>query len=93
MAEAVEACRLQDHLERLANRGDECDQDTDGRSATLVDALGVLPSRCAALSDVTPCHTPLHRGQPCDPSRTMQPHQSGEDFPHAVKGAQSAPCA
>jgi hypothetical protein len=74
MAETAEACRLQDHLEREVNRGDECDHETDGRIATLMDALCVLPSRCAAMRRV------IRRDPGCDP----MPHPATPPPNHVI---------
>jgi hypothetical protein len=67
MAQAAAACRLQDHLAVRSDRGGAGGHEIDGRIATLVDALGALASRSAAMrrvsSDETPCHTPLHHRQ------------------------------
>ena len=71
MAEAAEECRLQDHLEREVNRGGECDHETDGGIATLVDDLGVLPSRYAAMHRVVNVTPDVSVPHPAIPLPTM----------------------
>ena len=67
MAGMGEPCRLQDPLAVRSDRGGAGGHEIDGRIATLVDALGALASRCAAMrrvsSNQTLCHSPLHHCQ------------------------------
>src|SRR5262249_22004952 len=52
MGEGAEEVRLQSYLEGGVKRRGECDHEPDGGIATLVDDLGVLPSRYAAMHRV-----------------------------------------